>query len=108
MSRAPILGWKGYAPERRSRLGKFQADFCFPGTHRAEEYNVALLLFLGLLVLHGYTAAAREPGLQLNKRSMSIDRQRIGILFEGLPLGIRTANADRDLHQDSLAPSART
>jgi hypothetical protein len=39
---------------------------------------------------------------------MSIDRQRIGILFEGLPLGIRTANADRDLHQDSLAPSART
>src|SRR5215471_10847721 len=49
--RRSILRRKRYAPESGPRLGKLQSGLGLSRTHRPQESHVALLLFLGSVVL---------------------------------------------------------
>src|SRR5215475_9822231 len=106
--RTPIFRGKCDSPEGGPRRRELQSDFGFAGANRAQEDDMALLLFLRLVVLKHHFAAAGQSRLQLNQRAMRIDRQRHGFLFERLSLRVATSHAHGNLHQDSLATSART
>ena len=64
---------------------------------------MALLLFLGALVLHHYFATAGYAGIHQDQGAMRVDGQRLGFFLERIALRVLSANADGDLHQHSLA-----
>lgn len=74
MFRAPVFGRKRHTPESWTSNGELQTDFGFAGTDRTKKNYVAFLLFLRVLVLKQDFAAAGQASLQLDKRSMRIDR----------------------------------
>jgi hypothetical protein len=67
---------------------------------------MALLLFLGEIVLQLHFAAAHETRLHQHQRAVGVDRQRGGFFLEFLALRIVSANSYGDLHQNSLAAAA--
>jgi len=78
----PVFRRKSNAPERWARRGKFEANLGFTGADRAEEYDLAFLLFESLFVLQMYPAAARQARLELNERSVGVDGQRNSFFFK--------------------------
>lgn len=107
-ARTPVLRGKSDAPEGWARRGKFQAYFGFVSANRSKESDVTFLLFASPLVLQGEQAAAGDPRLQQNERSVSIDRQRVGFFVEGSRFCVASRNFDGDLHQDALAAAANS
>jgi len=104
----PIFGREGDAPELGTRRGKFEADFGFVAANRSEENDGTLLFFRGALVLEEEQAAAGEASLQKDERAVRVDGERFGFFVEVGALGVFAAQANGNLHEDSLAAALGT
>jgi hypothetical protein len=102
----PIFRGESDTPEIGNRRSELQADFGFAGANRTEEGHVAILVFLGALVLQIQLGAANEAGGEEDEGAVSIDGERLGFFVNLFALGVGATNADGDLHQDALAAPA--
>jgi hypothetical protein len=94
----PVFRRKSDSPELRARRGKFETDFSFVAADGPEKNDVALLLLLGFFVLKLNFAAAGQPCLQENKRSMRVDGKRFRFFIELCALRVSPVKANGHLH----------
>src|SRR3981189_900500 len=95
---SPVFGWEGYAPEGRTGIGKFEANFGFAVTDWAQEHYVAFLLLFGALMDESQFAAAGNARGHEDQRAMGVNREGFSFFRERLVLRVRTGNAHGHLH----------
>jgi len=108
MSGCPIFRRERHAPESRAGNRKLQTNLGLTRSNRSQEDNVALLFFLGRIVLQENFTSARDSRGDHNQRAMRIYGQRCRLFLEGFSLGIGSAEVNGNLHQDSLTAAAWT
>jgi hypothetical protein len=69
---------------------------------------MTLLLLLRFVVLHLDFASAGETRAQQNQGSVCVNGESFRVLLEVLALGVRSSNADRNLHQHALTAPPRS
>jgi hypothetical protein len=73
----------------------------------ADIPDAALLLFARAIVFQGDLSAAANAPLEENERSLGVDGQSFRFLIKRTSTDIFSAYANRDLHENALAATAR-
>lgn len=104
----PIFRRKGYAPEIRTWRPKFNPNFRFATSDRAEKGHMAFLFFFSFVVLHVDYGAANYPRIEQYQSAVRVDGKSLSHFLKILALGVLAANPDTDLHKHALAAAARS